>query len=593
MAPADEIQTLADIVRIGNRRHPDKVALQEWDGRRLCDTTYRELKAQVDVFSGLLRENGVSAGDRVAILMPNSKSWIVVYFGILRLGAIAVPLEYEFLKGQPAHISFVLGHAEARAVIVTPEDAERVKSLADEAHAEVLPFDGVAQQTPSADLDPGPEASPSDVAQILYTSGTTGRKKGVVLTHANILFDVRACCARLRIKDNDCLPALLPLHHAYPLTTTLVLPLYGGARVTVGDVRSRGTANLLREARPTVLVGVPRVFESMLKTIESAAGKLGKLERLQSTRKLCGAVKRWTGLNAGRAAFSRLHKQLFGGTQLRFCVSGGARLAPRTVREYLKLGIPILQGWGMTETSPVGTVQPYSPLKFYFTRHYEKQAGSIGTPLEGTEIDLIDVPEQDISVDRDGQGEMVVRGPHVMADYYKDAEATARIKSEAGLRTGDVARRDAGGNLFIVGRAKHVIVLPGGKKVFPEQDLYEALAGCRSIEEFTVRAVRDAGGAEKIGIIIKPDAESLRRGGVATLGELYRVIKDEITRALREKPDYMRRFDFCLTELRDGEFCDLVKSSMKDPCPLKNEFRFDRAYSTNQDNGQRLELRPG
>ena len=201
------------------------------------------------------------------------------------------------------------------------------------------------------------------------------------------------------------------------------------------------------------------------------------------------------------------------------------------------------------------------------------------------------MPEQNIRVDRDGQGEMVVRGPHIMAEYYKDPEATERIKSETGLRTGDIARRDAGGNYCIVGRAKHVIVLPGGKKVFPEEDLYEELAGCGSIEEFTVRAIRDADGVEKIGIIIKPNAEALLRRGVATVGELYRVIKDEITAALREKPDYMKQFDFCLTELREGEFCDLVKSSMKEPSPLKNEFRFDAAYSTLRDSAEPLRLR--
>lgn len=587
---ADDIRTLADIVPSASRRHPDRVALQEWDGRGLRDTTYAELKVQVDAFSASLREAGVRARDRVAILMPNGKPWIVAYFGIIGAGAVAVPVEYEYLHTQPAHISFVLGHAGARIVVLTREDAERVGPLAAESRAEMLAFEDAAGTDSAA--GPPSEVEPSDMAQILYTSGTTGRKKGVVLTHANILFNVRACCARLRVTPDDCFPALLPYHHAFPLTTTIVLPIYAGARVPVGDVRDRQTAELLRAARPTVLITVPRVLESLLAGVERAVRRDGKLERLRRAERLSGALKKWTGLNLGRLIFRGLHRRLFGGSQLRLCMSGGARVAPRTIAQYLKMGIPVLQGWGMTETSPVGTVQPYSARKFYFTRHYENLAGSIGTPLDGTEISLIDVPEQNVRVARDGRGEMVVRGPHVMAGYYKDPEATDRIKCEAGLRTGDIARRDAAGNFFIVGRAKHVIVLPGGKKVFPEEDLNDALASCPCIEEFAVRAVSDAGGEEKIGIIIKPDAGVLLQRGAATVGGLYQLIKDEITEALSAKPDYMKKFDFCLTELRDGVFCDLVKSGMKEPSPLKNEFRFETAYSTNSDSEERIDLAP-
>ena len=589
MTTGDEIRTIADILPAGSGRHPERVAVQEWDGERLCDTSYGELAAEVNEFASRLAESGLRARDRVAILMPNGKPWFVAYYAVMALGATAVPLEYEYLEHQSEHIAFALEHAEARAVVVMPQDVDRAGPASAGSPAQVLPFEGVGAASRALHR---PDIDPSAVAQILYTSGTTGPKKGVVLTHANILFNVRACCARFQIGPKDCLPAVLPLHHAYPLTATVVLPLYGHARVAIGDIKSRTAPELLRAARPTVLVGVPRVFESLLSGIESAAKRQGALERLQRARAFSARVKRATAVNVGRFLFRRLHKRLFGGTQLRLCVSGGARLAPETVREYLKLGIPILQGWGMTETSPVGAVQPYSPARFYFTRHYERRAGSIGTPLEGTEISLIDVPGQDISVDRDGQGEMVVRGPHVMLEYYRDPEATERIKSSFGLRTGDVARCDRHGNYTIIGRAKHVIVLPGGKKVFPEEDLHEDLARCPSVDEFAVRAVRDAQGVETIGIIIRPNAELLRERGVATFGELYEMIKGEITEALSDRPDYMRRFDFCITELRDGEFCELVKSSMKDPCPLKNEFRSERSYSANRGSDAPLPVRP-
>jgi long-chain acyl-CoA synthetase len=587
LEPQERVQTLADILPAGRARWPDRIALQHREGDAVRNTTYAELARLADGFASQLCARGVRARDRVAILMPNGRPWITAYFGTLQCGAVAVPLEHEFLHTGPEHIAFALEHSQSRMVVVAPEDADAVAEIASPAHVEVLSFSGAPEPASPPGL---PQISPSDLAQILYTSGTTGRKKGVALSHANVVSNVRACCERFRVREDDCLPALLPHHHAYPLTTTVALPLYGGARMPVGDVRDRRTPEFLRAVRPTVLVGVPRVFEAMLDGIESAARKQGRLDSLRRTEAFCATVWKWTGLNLGPLAFRGLHRQLFGGTQLRLCVSGGARLPRELALRYLQLGIPLLQGWGMTELSPVGTVQHYSPWRFCLTRHYWRRAGSIGSALAGTEIRLVDVPEQDVVVERDGRGEMVVRGPQVMVGYYRDPDATARVKTPDGLRTGDIGRRDPDGNWHVVGRAKHVIVLPGGKKVFPEEDLSEDLAQCPCIEQFVVRAITD-GGEEKIGIIVKPDADVLRERGIGTVREMYAALKAEIAEALAGKPDYVRRFDFCLTELRGGEFGDLVRSSMKEPCPLKNEFRFETAWSRRKDDDAPLELR--
>jgi len=589
--PEDTIRTLGDILRVRSREHPERVALQEWAAGRLTDTTYGDLMRQVDALSAVLRERGIRPRDKVALLMPNGRPWIVAYWAAHNLGAVAVPIEHDYLAHDPEHVSYVLSHAEARLVVVSPADEEAAHRAADPAHCDVLALEASALDASSPPPAQRPDVEPDEVAQVLYTSGTTGRKKGVALSHRNVLADVRACCARFGVRDDDCMPALLPHHHAYPLTGTVVLPLYAGARAPVGDVRDRALGELLRAVRPTILLGVPRVFESLLLGVEKAARKAGQLGRLRHTESFCGAAKRWTGFGAGCVLFRGLHKRLFGGTQLRFCVSGGARLRRDVALRFLRLGIPIIQGWGMTELSPVGTVQPFSRARLLFTRHYERSAGSIGVPIDGTEVSLLDVPEQDIYVDRDGKGEMVVRGPQVMLEYYKDPDATERIKVEGGLRTGDIAVRDSRGHLYIVGRAKHVIVLPGGKKVFPEEDMEEELARCQSIEEFAVRAITGSDGQEQIGLIVKPRVEVLIERGVATLGELLGLLKQEIDEALRGKPDYVRRLDFCTTELRDGQFCDLVRNSMKVPAPLKNEFRFETAYSTSRESDRELDLR--
>ncbi|MBS3762046.1 MAG: AMP-binding protein, partial [Planctomycetes bacterium] len=513
--------------------------------------------------------------------------WITAYYGIIRTGAVAVPLEYEFLDSSPELVLYALRHSESRGVIVKSDDRDKVADLVSDLRIRLLTAENISRTDCSAEtVSPDPE----EPAQILYTSGTTGRKKGVVLTHHNVLANVAACCQRFKVHPSDCLPAILPHHHAYPLTTTVILPFYAGARMAVGDVKNRRTSDFIRSIKPTVFVGVPRVFEALLSGIETAAAREDALKKLRKTENLSGTIKKWTGVNIGPILFRTLHKKLFGGAQLRFCVSGGARLDPQLLRRYLRLGIPLVQGWGMTELSPVGTVQKFSRWRFLFTRHYEKLAGAIGLPLKNTEIYLADVPEQDVIVDRDKQGEMLIKGPQVMKSYYKDPDETARAKSPAGLRSGDIARRDSAGRYRIVGRSKHVIVLPGGKKVFPEEDLAPALAACPTIDEFTVRAIQNRDGEEQIGVIIKPDEETIARRKIRTHGQLYENLKSELNAALENKPGYLRRFDFCVTELEDGEFRELDKNSMKDPSPLKNEFRFEYAWSTRDERDAEREI---
>ena len=588
MGYKEDIKTIADILKVREQINPHGTALLEMDRQgRLHGTTYRKLKGQVDALCVQLQERSVRRGDRVALLMPNCKGWIVAYFAAQALGAVAVPLEYEFLEHSPDVIQFEFEHAGPTLVIAQAGDMDAISRLTGDGDIVMSVPQGGPDAAAGEFVAPEPPR-PSDLAQILYTSGTTGPHKGVGLTHENVMFNVRKSAERFRIGRSDCVPALLPYHHSFPLTTTVVLPLYGGAHIAVGDIKKRESRQLIPACRPTVLVGVPRLFESVLDGIETAAARQGKLEKLQKTMNLVGKIKRYAGLNVGKLLFRSLHKRLFGGMQLRFCLSGGAKLSVEVARKYFTLGIPLQQGWGMTELSPVGTAQPFSKWRFYFTRYYEEHVGSIGTPLDGTEILLADLPEQGIRVSETGAGEMVVRGPHVMHGYHNDPAETERRKSPEGLKTGDIARRDRQGNLFIVGRAKHVIVLPSGKKVFPEEDLYEELSGCAAIEEFAVRAIGDETRGERIGIIIKPSLDFIAASGVSSLGELYEAIRKEINAALSLKPDYMRTFDFCLTEYEGTEFKDLIKSTTAETCPLKNPFCHERSYTANRDSAEPL-----
>jgi long-chain acyl-CoA synthetase len=569
MQAQHRIRTLADILPRRAAVTPGRTALQELaPGGALTGCSYGELARRADGLAARLREAGVGRGDAVALLMPNSSRWIVAYFAVHRIGAVAVPLEHGMLRTNPDRIAFALDHSEAAVVICEPRDAEDIRGLGRVRIAS--PDERRAGSVPQVAV------RPSDVAQILYTSGTTGPRKGVVLTHANIIFDVGKCCERFGVRPADCLCGILPFHHAYPLTATVVLPLYAGARLAVGDVRDRRARTLLRRARPTVLVGVPRMFEAMLESVRSAAERAGRLQQMERARRLSQRLKDWTGLNVGRILFRRLHAELLGGLQLRLAVSGGARISPRLLREYFLLGIPLLQGWGMSELSPVGAVQQFHPVRFYLSRHYERKAGSIGTPLDGTRVTFAQSSTEELSFELEDRGEMLVSGPHVMRGYHRDPARTARQKAGDALRTGDVARRDADGNLYIVGRTKHVIVLPSGKKVFPEDELQEDISRCETIDEFAIRPITDADGRERIGIIVRPDREAV--AGAATVGELYGLVKRDIDAALRGKPTYLRHYQFCLTPWVGDEFGELVKSALGEPCPLRNPFRTEAAY---------------
>jgi long-chain acyl-CoA synthetase len=566
------VETVADIIPFRRRETPDRTALLEMaPDDSLERTTFAGLGRAAESFAGVLHRHGAGPGTPVAIVMPNSSRWITAYYAVFRVGAVAVPLEYGALGTEPERIRFALEHSGAAVIVAEPADGEAIRALSDRPIVSV----GMEEDGPPP---PQPQVRPSDLAQILYTSGTTGPKKGVELTHGNVMANAGACCDRFDMAERDCMPALLPYHHAYPLTGTVVMPPLIGATAAVGDIRDRRSRTLLRECRPTVLLCVPRVLESMLQSVRSTAERTGQGDKLEKGMRLSDRVKRTTGVNVGRLLFRRLHRELFGGGQLRFCVAGGARISPAVLRDFFLLGIPVIQGWGMSELSPVGAVQEFSPFRFRFTRHYERKAGSIGKPMPGTRVEFTQSTVEDLSFDLGRWGEMLVSGPHVMRGYHKDAESTAKQMAGEAIRTGDIARRDKDGDLYIIGRVKHVIVLPSGKKVFPEDDLEEPVASCRTIAEFAVRPIRDASGDEQIGIVVRPNLEEL--AGVQTLGELYGAVKKDIDGALAGKPSHLKQYDFCLTAWEDGDYAEVVKSAMGDACPLRNEFTPETAYSS-------------
>jgi long-chain acyl-CoA synthetase len=493
------------------RRFERKTAFQIKAGKEFDRVTYGELRQQARTFGSALIANGLKRGDKVGIVCENGLEWVISYLGISCAAGVAVPVYYDLSAKE---IEDALRRAEVRFAIVSekamPKISDRLPletivvvgpsaearsasggGLFRRPRASVLPFQEMFSLT-TAESDATlaeTVVEPEDLASIVYTSGTTGGAKGVMLNHRNFMSNVEAVPKALTVTPSDSILLLLPLHHSYPFTVEFLLPLAVGATVTIENdlVRIR---DRLAEVKPTVFAGVPALLDIMYRAIRAQADAQGRGKTFEKGLNIVRKTKQRTGVNIGPVVFRELHQRL--GGKLRFIASGGAAMNTETAAGFHLLGLLVLQGWGLTETSPIICAQRYHPARFRFTNYYERQLGTVGRPLPGVDVDLIDVPEKEIHVKLHDEGELIVRGPNVMQGYWKaEAETKAAMIGEW-FRTGDVGRIDKQGNVCITGRSKYVIVLDSGEKVHPDE-VEESIQRSPLIEDVCVvsRKVRD------------------------------------------------------------------------------------------------------
>jgi len=456
--------------------HRGRVALQRMVSESaLEDITYEQVLATVKLVVAALQEHGAQRGDRIAILSENRPEWALADYGCLCAGAWDVPVYSTLTAPQ---VAYLFGDSGAKLVFVSDEE-QMTKAL--EAAADrgidmpVVVFDPPASMPAGvvswqSFLDSGREraaawsddafraqatqARTDDVATLLYTSGTTGDPKGVMLTHNNIASNVRAGDAVFDISHADNTVSFLPLSH---ILQRMVDYLFFWVGCTIGYPRSIKTLVAdLKVIRPTVVVSVPRIYEKIYNGVMDARGPKKKLidwavgvaDRAADLR-LSGRVP--SGLLAlqyriaDALVFSKVKKAV--GGRLRFFVSGGGPLAPALNRFFYSIGLTILEGYGLTETSPVTNVNTLDHFRI----------GTVGKPLPDTEIRIA------------ADGEILVRGPQVMKGYYNRPDATAEcIDAEGWLATGDIGDVDADGFLTITDRKKDIIVTAGGKNVAPQ-----------------------------------------------------------------------------------------------------------------------------
>ena len=448
--------TIPELLRITTERHPESRAFTAFEPEHLS-LTYREAAGKIGRLATYLRRIGVDRGDRVGLTGKNSPEWACAYLAVLWAGGVVVPLDYQM---ETEKASSLLTFVSAKALFVDEEkldgfDKEQLGlaakiSLSPARRPYVLEI--TESEAPAGSMAAQEE---DDLAAILFTSGTTGREKGVMLSHRNLVSDTFLAQDHINIRSDDVFYALLPIYHSYTMTSVFLEAVSVGAEIVFGKrIAVQQILRELREGGVTMFLGVPALFNRLLRGIMRRIRERGLPAYLlvRMLMVVSGLVKKLTGANPGKRIFrSLLEKASLSG--IRCCISGGGPLPPATFRRFNQLGIDFVQGYGLTETSPMLTLNPMDRYK----------EASVGKIIPGVEMRILDPDES-------GVGEVCVRGPMVMKGYYKKETDTRLSFTDDGfLRTGDMGRLDHESYLYLKGRKKSLIVTESGKNIFPEE----------------------------------------------------------------------------------------------------------------------------
>ncbi len=490
--------TLVEMFNITVERYPDNKCFTAFAPTELS-LTYKEVHEKVVQVASYLGEQGIKKGDNVAVTGKNSPEWAVAYLSILYTGATVVPIDYQLTDKEIEHL---IKHSSAKTLFIDKERMDKIDKKNTLGLLEKISLEAIDQETyifnkkPSkkkVKLDP---TSETDIAAILYTSGTTGNPKGVMLSHSNLVSDCYLAQAHMTLYPTDIFYALLPIHHSYTMLAVFIEAISVGAEIVFG--KKLIVSQILKElkmGKVTMFLAVPMLFNKMLKGLlngikEKGIVVYGLIRFLMS---ISGLIKKVFKVNPGHKMFNGILAKL-SMDNIRICISGGGPLPSSTFKLFNQLGIDFVQGYGLTETSPIITL---NPIDAYIET-------SVGKILPETEMKILDPDSRNI-------GEILVRGPMVMQGYYKNQEATDEILSKDGwLRTGDAGYIDAENYVYLTGRKKSLIVTEGGKNVFPEEieDLFQLYD---EIEQLCVMGylVDKKNKSEGIRVIIYPTEKYL------------------------------------------------------------------------------------
>ena len=436
-------------------RYPDNDCFRAFSPKEI-KFTYKQAEKKIKEVSYYLLSQGVQKGDKIAVSGKNSPEWAIAYLGIIYAGCIVVPLDI-LLKDSEMETLMKFGGVTRLFI-----DADRIRNIdkdgalglieklslePDDEYKYVLDLDGEERE--------GYEAKSGEVAAILFTSGTTGTPKGVMLTNENLVADCYLAQGNMNIYSTDVFYAILPIHHAYTMLAVMYESFSVGACTVFG--KKLVVSQILKELRDghvTMFLAVPMLFNKMIAALMNGIRKKGIVLYgiIRFLMSISGAIKKVFGVNVGKKMFGFLLKNLSLENN-RICICGGGPLPASTFKMFNQLGIDFVQGYGLTETSPITHLNPT----------YAYIESSVGKAIPECEVKIVDP-------DDDGNGTIYIKGPMVMKGYYNNEEATKEVLSDDGwLNTGDVGHEDQNHYLYLTGRAKSVIVTDGGKNVFPEE----------------------------------------------------------------------------------------------------------------------------
>ena len=490
---------LLELFDTTSKLHATRPALRIERGGREETYSYadvQELATRVGVF---LAVRGVAAGQRVMLFAKNAPEWSMAYFGTLKSGATSVPVGHESTVAELVNIaraSDAVGMLVGDDLYEKNEDELR-HALAEAGLATKLWSFSEAFTLPDLEVEKTHAAalvrrqSPDALASLIFTSGTTGKPKGVMLTHRNFTFMVSELSKIFEFGVTDGMLSVLPLYHTFEFATGLLVPLAHGAQITyLPELTGDAISAALKRGHVTAIVGVPALWDLLRRRLfqrfDDKSPVLGGFMRLLA--KANYELRNRAGFDVGQLLFLPVHEG-FGG-RIRYLISGGSALPAEVLEAFTGMGFSFFEGYGLTETAPVLTVT--SPKK-------KPIAGSVGQPLPGIEV-KIDDPDPNTGV-----GEVIARGRNVMAGYWQDEDATAQAIRDGWFHTGDLGKFDDDGNLHLVGRSKDVIVNADGKNVYPDEieDLYRENP---FIKELSVVGVPDGIG-EQVACAVVIDLE--------------------------------------------------------------------------------------
>lgn len=523
--------------------YPEIVALKGDGGNGLV-FTYAEMLEKVKRLAAGLQAPDFADQREVGLLSENRPEWPIAYLAIVASGKTVVPIDANL---KPNEIESIIGHSGLLLLFASQRFLGLLSQVSDELRIMTFEADSPNDwdQLMGNPVDFTPVGSRGSLAALIYTSGTTGTPKAVMLTHENLLANLTSIRHDLEFTESDVFLSLLPLHHTFESTCGFLTPLTCGCTIVYArSLKSREIMEDIKANRITVMIGVPLLWEKMYQSMRRKIGaaplaKRALFKTLFSVSAVgWGMKKRW-----GRKLFSSLRARA-GLAHVRMFVSGAAAMPPHISRFFVLLGFDFLQGYGMTETSPVVSANRPDDIKF----------GSVGPPLTGVEVKIAEPDEE-------GVGEILVRGANCTPGYRGNPEQTAELLRDGWLFTGDLGRfKD--GHLWITGRAKNLIISAAGKNIYPEELEEKLLASTYILEAIVFGRKKEGRQGEEVRALVVPDLEQFQfEFGLdpdhPDRDRIMEVLKRVVAEVNGQMADYKRIVGFIM------QFEELEKTSTK------------------------------